>query len=108
MIHVYKGLWQSVVGEMLILRKEPTKERDRLAVCVQKDGQLVGHVPQNLTLLLFFLLDSDGSASKLWSRHGNGNITVVWTRSSSAVHLHTRLTYTILITLGILWSIYSS
>ena len=39
---------------MLILRKEPTNEKDRLAVCVQKEGQVVGHVPRNLAPLLFY------------------------------------------------------
>ena len=36
--HEYKEIWQPVVGEVLILKKEPTNVSDRLAVCVQKDG----------------------------------------------------------------------
>ena len=42
--------------EMLILRKEPTNEKDscRLAVSAKKEGQLVEHVPWNLVPLLFF------------------------------------------------------
>ena len=68
--HVYKSLWQPVVEEMLILRKEPTYEKGSLAVSVLKEGQLVGHVPWNLAPLLFFFLDRcDSCASKPWSRH---------------------------------------
>lgn len=48
-----------MVGETLLLRKEPTNTKDRLAVCVQKEGQVVGHVPQNLAPLLFYFLDRD-------------------------------------------------
>ena len=57
--HEYKDIWQPVVGEMLLLRKEPTNIKDRLAVCVQKEGQVVGHVPRNLAPLLFYFLDRD-------------------------------------------------
>ena len=32
--HDYKYIWQPVVGEMLLLRKEPTNIKNRLAVCV--------------------------------------------------------------------------
>ena len=36
--HVYTRVWQPVVGEISLLREEPTNENDRLAVCVQKEG----------------------------------------------------------------------
>lgn len=32
-------------GEILILKKGPSNERDKLAVSVHIDGQIVGHVP---------------------------------------------------------------
>lgn len=56
---MYISIWQPVVGEILLLRKEPTNTKDRLAVCVQKEMQVVGHVPQNLPPLLFYFLDRD-------------------------------------------------
>ena len=43
----------------MILQKEPTNVKDRLAVSVQKEGQVVGHVPRNLAPLLFYFLDRD-------------------------------------------------
>ena len=57
--HEYRDVWQPVVGESLILKKEPTNNKDRLAVCVQKEGQIVGHVPRNLAPLFFHFLTRD-------------------------------------------------
>ena len=57
--HEYKDIWQPVVGEILILKKEPTNVSDRLAVCIQKDGQIVGHMPRNLAPLIYYFLVRD-------------------------------------------------
>ena len=43
--HEYKDIWQPVVGEILLLKTEPTNVKDRLAVCVKKERQVVGYVP---------------------------------------------------------------
>ena len=45
--------------ESLILKKEPSNIKDRLPVCVQKEGVIVGHVPRNLAPLFYYLLDRD-------------------------------------------------
>ena len=57
--HEYKEIWQPVIGESLILKTEPTNVKDRLAVSVQKDGQVVGHVPRNIAPLFYYFLDRD-------------------------------------------------
>ena len=41
------------------LKKEPTNVSDRLAVCIQKDGQIVGHMPRNLAPLIYYFLVRD-------------------------------------------------
>ena len=46
--HAYKGSWTPVVGETLMLRREPTNSVDKHAVAVMKDDALVGHVSSNL------------------------------------------------------------
>ena len=46
-------------GEILILKKEPTNVSDRLAVCIQIDGQIVGHMPRNLAPLIYYFLVRD-------------------------------------------------
>ena len=38
---------------------EPTNEKDWLAVSVQKDGQIVGHMPRNLAPLVYYFLSRD-------------------------------------------------
>ena len=57
--HEYKEIWQPVIGESLILKTVPTNVKDRLAVSVQKDGQVVGHVPRNIAPLFYNFLDRD-------------------------------------------------
>lgn len=47
--HAYKDEWTPVIGEELILRCELNNPKDDSAVSVIKDGQIVGHVPYNLS-----------------------------------------------------------
>ena len=57
--HEYKDIWQPTIGEVLPLKREPTNDNDRLAVSVERRGQVVGHVPRNLALLLSYFLLRD-------------------------------------------------
>ena len=41
--------------------EEPTNVSDRLAVCIQKDGQIVGHIPRNLAPLIYCFLIQETS-----------------------------------------------
>ena len=54
--HEYKDIWQPTVGEVLVLKREPTNDKDSLAVCIEKHGQVVGHVSHNLAPLIFYFL----------------------------------------------------
>ena len=45
--HVYQVVWTPVVGEMLLLKREPTNAMDVSAVAVCKENDIVGHVPFN-------------------------------------------------------------
>ena len=42
--HAYKDNWNPVVGETLVLRREPTNMVDKHTVAVVKDGIVVGHI----------------------------------------------------------------
>jgi len=57
--HVYKDLWTPHVGEMLLLKREPTNPKDSSAVAVMKEDEIVGHVPYNITSLLSTFLKRD-------------------------------------------------
>ena len=46
--HQYMDRWKPVVGEMLLLQREPNNPKDKCAVSVMKGGDVVGHVPYNL------------------------------------------------------------
>ena len=46
--HAYKEVWTPVVGESLLLRREPTNTRDANAVALYIEGTIVGHVSYNL------------------------------------------------------------
>ena len=40
-------MWTPVVGETLLLKREPTNLKDQYAVAVYKDATVVGHIPYN-------------------------------------------------------------
>lgn len=46
--HAYMDSWTPVIGETLLLKREPTNPRDKNAVAIYKYDAVVGHVPYNL------------------------------------------------------------
>ena len=59
--HVYMNIWESLVGECLKSRKEPTNEMDKTAVAVIpinsfSEEVVVGHVPKNISKIVFMFL----------------------------------------------------
>lgn len=50
--HAYKDIWVPVHGEVLILKREPHNVKDKSAVAIYKEGDVVGHVPYNISSLL--------------------------------------------------------
>ena len=55
--HEYKDIWLPSVGEILDLKREPTNTKEVLAVCIQKDSAVVGHMPRNLAPLVSYFLE---------------------------------------------------
>ena len=58
--HVYKEVWRPIIGQQLPVFSETDNIHDRRAVAVYKDGSVVGHVPQELSRVLWFFLKHDG------------------------------------------------
>ena len=59
--HVYMNVWETLVGECLKSRKEPTIEMDKTAVALIRinsynEEMLVGHVPLNISKIVFMFL----------------------------------------------------
>ena len=48
--HKYMGVWNPIQGQTLLLKREPTNAKDKNAVAVLLEGQIVGHVPHNVAL----------------------------------------------------------
>ena len=47
--HVYKGIWNAAIGEVLVCEREPHNVEDRYAIAVKKDETVIGHLPRNLS-----------------------------------------------------------
>ena len=65
-------IWTPVDDEMLRLIPEPTNSVDRNAVAVMKEGQIVGHVPFNLSPIISLFLRRD--VNKLLLRVTGGKV----------------------------------
>ena len=57
--HAYKDIWEPFVGETLLLKRESTNVRDRSAVAVMQETEVVGHVPYNISSALSMFLRRD-------------------------------------------------
>lgn len=53
------GVWSPVQGQTLLLKREPTNVKDKDAVGVFLEDQIVGHVPHNLALYFSQFLRRD-------------------------------------------------
>ena len=58
--HVYKGLWNATPGETLTCIRERGNRNDVLAVAVQSDGNIVGHVPRQILCICMLFIHRGG------------------------------------------------
>ena len=54
--HAYMDIWNPIIGEELQLKREAENIRDGCAVAVVKDSCIVGHVPRQLSPVIFHFL----------------------------------------------------
>ena len=57
--HVYNTSWTPYLSEELVLAAEESNLFDRHAVAVLKNGEIVGHMPQELARFSWFFLKRD-------------------------------------------------
>ena len=57
--HTYQDIWNPVVGESLLLKREPDNSVDLSAVAVWREDEIVGHVPFNIASVLSQFLRRD-------------------------------------------------
>ena len=60
---MYRRVWDAVIGEHLICRRESTNESDRYAVAVVKDGNVIGHLPRKVSQVCSLFLRREGTIS---------------------------------------------
>ena len=58
--HIYKDIWSPYIGEHLTLQREDSNTHDRHAVCLMKDNCAVGHVPRELSRVVWYFLCHGG------------------------------------------------
>ena len=49
--HIYQDIWEANYGKLLSCTRETGNAFDPFAVCVQKDGDIVGHVPRKISAI---------------------------------------------------------
>ena len=60
--HVYKDIWNSEIGKVLICEQEFGNLHDPYAVSVvREDNITIGHVPQTISVLCYFFLRRNGT-----------------------------------------------
>ena len=70
--HAHKDIWEPFVGETLLLKREPTNVKDRSAVAVMKETEVVGHVPYNISSALSMFLRRDSEVTGNCVNRGAG------------------------------------
>lgn len=65
--HVYRQIWTPIISERLTAVQEPTNLVDKYAVCVLKNGHVVGHLEKGQTgkfaKTIFYFLRADDESS---------------------------------------------
>ena len=47
--HIYKDIWDAVIGEELLCERQPDNRSDCYTVAVKKDGIIIGHLPRKIS-----------------------------------------------------------
>ena len=65
--HVYRQAWTPIISERLTAVQEPTNLVDKYAVCILKNGHVVGHLEKGqtgkLAKTMFYFLRADDQCS---------------------------------------------
>ncbi len=59
--HISKSFWRPVAGENVAVACEPSNPYDSHAVSVNKGGNIIGHVPRNISRIIYSFLSQGGT-----------------------------------------------
>ena len=60
--HVYEEVWSSVIGEVLVCRRDTRNRHDPFAVATCKGTTVVGHVPRRISAICYVFLGKPGAS----------------------------------------------
>ena len=75
--HVYKNIWTPFIGEVLHVEQEAHNDEDCFAVAIIKTGKIVGHVPREISCLVWYFIEHDGTVSSEVTGHRRWGIGLV-------------------------------
>ena len=61
--HVYKDIWETLIGKKLVAKREFNNPIDKHAVKVVKDNETVGHLPREFSRITWYFLARSGEIS---------------------------------------------
>ena len=79
--------WIPVQGEVLILKREPNNVKDKSAVAIYKEGDVVGRVPYNISSLLSNLNLEERVQQRLCGGYWKSCKPQSWIWREGSVHL---------------------
>ena len=54
--HIYKEIWTPMINEILVCSQEHKNSEDPLAVSVMKGDDIVGHVPREVSRIIWYFI----------------------------------------------------
>ena len=66
--HVYEEVWSSVIGEVLVCRRDTRNRHDPFAVATCKGTTVVGHVPRRISAICGWMLKVPDLTKALWDQ----------------------------------------
>ena len=61
--HVNKNVQAPFVGEVLLVEQEDHNPENCFAVAILKSGEIVGHVPREISRIIWYFIEHDGTVS---------------------------------------------
>lgn len=80
--HAYRGVWRVVVGDEVVLVREPENPYDDMAIAGRVNETVVGHLPRDVSKIIAPLIDSGRAelSATIRDRPRGANARVGWAR----------------------------
>jgi len=82
--HVYKTIWTPLLSETLEVGQEYDNEHDEYAVAVFRRDSIVGHVPQEISIVCYYFLEHESISCRITGHKKNRVVPCIYTFCSSS------------------------